>query len=141
MKARERRKEKELKVQNWHKGQKDQISAPLIIDPTAGEMTKEMKEVCKRFEAVTGMRVIVQKRAEDAIKHSAKAEPLRNQSCGRIECFPCSTGGGGKCEKNDSGYKIVCLSCQRAGKVTEYEGETARNAYTRGIEHMNSLRL
>ena len=71
---------------------------------------------------MTGMRVIVQETAGDAIKHTAKAEPLRNKSCGRIECFPCSRGGGGKCEKNGSGYRIVCLSNQRAGKVTEYDG-------------------
>ena len=137
----EGRGEKEIKVQNWHKGQKDQISAPLIIDPTAGNMTREMKEVCTKFETVTGMRVVVQERAGDSIKHTARAEPLRNQYCGRMDCFTCSTGGGGKCEKNGSGYRIVCLTCQMASKVTEYEGETARNAYTRGIEHMNSLRL
>ena len=140
-KADARRKEKERKVQNWHKGQKDQISAPLIIDPTSGTMTRDMKEVCKRFESVTGMRVVVQERAGDSVKNTAKAEPLRNQSCGRTDCFPCTTGGGGKCEKNGSGYRIVCLSCQMDGKSTEYEGETARNAYTRGVEHMNSLRL
>ena len=46
-----------------------------------------------------------------------------------------------KCEKNGAGYRIVCITCQVAGKVTEYEGETGRNGYTRGIEHLAAMRL
>ena len=61
---RERRKEKELKAVNWHKNQKNQVSAPLILDPTATSMTKEMKMVCNNFEKVTGMRIVVQERAD-----------------------------------------------------------------------------
>ena len=133
-------KEKEIKITNWHKSQKNQVSAPLIIDPTAGDTTKELREVCRKFESVTGMRVAVQERAGDSIKHVAKAEPLRSQLCGRDDCFPC-TSGGGKCEKNGAGYRIVCITCQVAGKVTEYEGETGRNGYTRGIEHLAAMRL
>ena len=37
----ERRVEKEEKGKNWHKGEKNQVSAPLIIDPVAGTMTKK----------------------------------------------------------------------------------------------------
>ena len=139
-KAKERMKEKERKMTSWHKSQKNQISAPLIIDPTAGTMTKELKEVCRKFESVTGMRVAVQERAGDSVKHMAKPEPLREKGCGREKCFPCTTGGG-KCEKNGAGYRIVCLTCQEAGKCTEYEGETGRNGFTRGIEHLDALRM
>ena len=140
-KTKERQREKERKVTNWHKTQRDQVSAPLIIDPTSGSMTSEIKEVCRRFEAVTGMRVAVQERAGDSIKHIAKAEPLRERGCEREDCFPCTTGGEGKCEKNGVGYRIECLSCQRVGLTTLYEGETARNAYTRGLEHEDALRM
>ena len=109
-KAKERAREKEMKITNWHKSQANQVSAPLIVDPTAGNTTSEMREVCRKFEAVTGMRVAVLERAGDSVKHIAKAEPLRIQSCGRNECFPCQSGGG-KCEKNGTGYRIVCLTC------------------------------
>ena len=104
---------------NWHKSQRNQISAPLIIDPTAENMTQGVKEVCRKFEAVTGMRVAVQERAGDSVKHVAKPEHLRRKSCGRAECFPCTTGGG-ECEKNGAGYKIVGFTCLRVGKCTEY---------------------
>ena len=46
----ERRIEKEVQKENWHKSEKGQVSAPLIIDPVAGNMSSEMKVVCKQFE-------------------------------------------------------------------------------------------
>ena len=75
------------------------------------------------------MRVAVQEKAGNSIKHIAKAEPLRSVGCDREDCFVCTTGEGGKCQKNGSGYRIQCLTCQRDGVSTLYEGETARNAY------------
>ena len=67
----ERRKEQEKKRQNWHRGQEGLVSAPLIVDPTAGTLSKEMKAVCRSFEGVTGMRVPMQERAGNALKHLA----------------------------------------------------------------------
>ena len=46
-KERERRLEKEAKVTNWHKSRPDQVSAPLILDPTAGSLSKDIKGSCK----------------------------------------------------------------------------------------------
>ena len=63
-KEKERRREKEMKSQTWHRKERGQVSAPLIIDPTAGGLTADFKEVCTKFEKVTGMRVAVQERAE-----------------------------------------------------------------------------
>ena len=139
-KEKERRLEKEAKVTNWHKSKPDQVSAPLILDPTGGSLSKDAKEVCRKFEQVTGMRVVVQERAGNANKALAKSEPLKDEKCGRDDCFPCETGGG-KCEKNGAGYEIVCVTCQRAGRKTCYYGETGKNAYTRGGEHRAACRL
>ena len=138
--ARERRMEKERKTSCWHQSQDNQISAPLILDPTAGSLTKEAKDVCAKFEAVTGMRVVVQERAGSSVKHLAKAEPLKHKGCGRDECFSCSTGGG-KCEKNGVGYRITCDTCQLAGRSAQYDGETGSNGFSRGKEHDDALRL
>ena len=102
-KAKERKREKEMKLTNWHKSQREQISAPLILDPTAGSMTNEMKDVCRKFENITGMKVVVQERAGASVKHTAKAEPLRSKGCLREDCFPCKSGGNGRCEKNGAG--------------------------------------
>ena len=69
-----------LEGQGENQGDGDQVSAPLIVDLTAGSTTCEMKDVCRKFEAVTGMTVVIQERAGDAVKYVAKAEPLRIKS-------------------------------------------------------------
>ena len=92
------------------------------------------------LENVTGFRVAVQTRAEKANKNLAKSEPLRRKKCDRKECFPCSTRGG-KCQKNGSGYEIRCETCLKDGKLSSYAGETGRNGYSRGKEHLDALRL
>ena len=139
--VRERKKEKERKSSSWHQGKENQVSAPLILDPTAGVLTKEAKDVCAKFELVTGMRVVVQERAGSSNKHLAKAAPLKRKGCGREECFTCKSGGGGKCEQNGVGYWIRCESCLLAGKLAQYDGETGANGFTRGGEHQDALRL
>ena len=66
---------KELKRTNWHKATDNQVSAPLILDPTSGDMSKEMREVARKFEVVTGWRVPVVERAGLRVGSIAKAEP------------------------------------------------------------------
>ena len=139
-KRKERMLEKERKIFNWHQMKKDQVLAPLILDPTSGDKAKEIKYVCSKFEAVTGMHVAVKERAGQKNKSISKVEPLKSKTCGRENCFPCTTGGG-NCEKNSSGYRVTCISCQGAGISSTYEGETGRNGYTRGLEHLAALRL
>ena len=87
------------------------------------------------------MRVVVQERAGNALKHLAKAEPLKTPGCGRDDCFPCRSSKPGKCEKNGVGYKIQRETCKRDGKLSLYDGETGCNCYTRGKQHQNALRL
>ena len=52
-KEKERRLDKERKKEKWHQAHQGQVSAPLIIDPTAGNLAGEFKDVCKSFEEVT----------------------------------------------------------------------------------------
>ena len=82
-------------------------------------------------------------RAGKSVKQDAKAEPLRKVGCRRQECFPCQTDGEsgrqGDCERNSVGYRITCETCQEAGKLTTYEGESGRNGYARGLEHLQGL--
>ena len=138
---RDRRLEKESKRQSWHKS-KDQVSAPLILDPVSGSMVEEMKAECEKFERMHGVRVRVCQRAGNSVRTDAKAEPLRKTGCEREQCLPCKTSGErkGDCEKNSVTYQIICETCLLAGKSTIYEGETGRNAFARGLEHQQGLR-
>ena len=55
----------ELKRIHWHKIKPGQVSAPLILDPTVEEMSKEMKTF-EDLEKLTGQRVPVVERAGKA---------------------------------------------------------------------------
>ena len=53
------------------------------------------------------------------------------------ECFPCRTDEGGDCRREGVTYSLICEEC--GDNVCEYFGETGRNAYTRGLEHLANI--
>ena len=70
------------------KSNADRVSAPLIIDPSAGELTEKMKAACKQFGISMAMDVKVIERAGNSVRRDAKSEPLRNKNFvgGAIAC-------------------------------------------------------
>ena len=56
-----RRLEKELKSSNWHKSDQAVISAPLIINQSAGILAQELKESCCKFLKSSGISVTVRR--------------------------------------------------------------------------------
>ena len=59
--------------------------------------------------------------------------------CDRDDCFPCTSGGGGDYSKSCSVYRIECEECKKSELSAVYEGETDRNGYSRGHEHLEGL--
>ena len=47
----------------------------------------------------------------------------------------CQNGGKGNCNAIGVTYELICRSCEH-----KYIGETSRSAYTRGKEHLRSLK-
>ena len=134
---------KGVQKQTWHKSKDHvQVSAPLILDPIPGPMIEQMKAECSKFEMLHGIRVQVCQKAGQSVRTDAKPEPLRKTGCDREDCLPCQSPSNrkGDCEKNSVTYQITCETCLKDGKSTTYEGETGRNAFTRGIEHQQGLR-
>ena len=142
-KAEERRLDKLKKQSLWHKGGCEEgllAGAPLIVCPTAGEaISKKMKQVCKTFKAEHNIDVRVFERGGVKIGSIAKSDPLSQKGCQREDCFPCSSGGGGDCSKSCSAYRIECEECIKSDLRAVYEGETGRNCYSRGLEHVEGL--
>ena len=130
-----RRQEKEQKMKNWQKMGKDQVLAPLILDPTDGDITVKMKQECVKFQEATGFHVTVRTRAGWSVKRDGKPEPFREKGCWRDNCLCCSTGNAGNCERNSVGYTISCQACHLISKYVVNEGEYGCNAYSRGLEH------
>ena len=135
-----RRLDKETKTANWHKQNPNKISASLILDPTSGNLTKQLKEACSKFQKTSGIFVTVRERAGVSVRSDSKSEPLREKGCHRVDCLCCSRGKPGMCEKNSVGYRISCESCQGRGKWAHYEGQTSRNVYSRELKHQENLK-
>ena len=65
-----------------------------------------------------------------------KSNPTASDTCGKPKCDPCRQPGGNGgvklCHKNNVVYQYECLE---DGCDAQYRGETARNLYSRNIEH------
>ena len=70
-----------------------------------------------------------------------KSNPWSGEPCERTDCFPCTSGEkGGDCARSSVTYRIVCLKCADGAEAANYIGETGRNAYTRGQQHLQLLK-
>ena len=68
-----------------------------------------------------------------------RSDPWAGQNCNRSDCFPCKMEKGGNCSRSGITYQIVCLTCGTNGVVVHYKGESGRNMFTRGKEHLSLL--
>jgi hypothetical protein len=122
----ERKKEKRV---NWYR--KGIYSSVMFIPATPnsalkGLMEKDIKE--------SGLKIKVVEKVDQNVKGVIqRSNPFKKKRCEREDCLVCATGGSGSCETLNITYEIVCKSC---GK--KYIGETARNAYSRGREHLRN---
>ena len=137
----DRKRKKMAKKENWHRG--GGFHVPLFVPCTPnGELAKRIKAVeesnclgnrCVRFKIVeTG---------GDSVKSLLqRSDQWSGGRCGRPKCFPCKGEKGGDCKRSCVTYKITCLECKLQGVVAEYCGETYRNMYSRGKEHLDDYR-
>ena len=75
----------------------------------------------------------------------ARNYPWDSTACEDPQCFPCTSYSltGNKfvsCRRPGVGYSITCVLCKEEGIVATYHGESGRNMYTRGKEHLDELR-
>ena len=70
-----------------------------------------------------------------------KSNPTATVGCEEGDCLPCrpGRGEGGDCRRCGVNYSIECQLCPD-GHKSLYHGETARNLYTRGIDHEQNYR-
>ena len=66
-----------------------------------------------------------------------RSNPWAGGKCGPDNCIPCRGEGGGDCWRESVCYDLWCEEC--GIKVCSYKGETGRNCYTRGCEHLENL--
>ena len=132
----ERRKEKLQKKRNWNKRSKAGACGPPIIIPSTpnSELAKMLKEIADQEPNIKQRFRIIEKGGPTIERSLMKPNPIGKDGCDKVDCMVCKSDGGGKlCHKGNVCYT---MDCKYDGCDAGYDGETHRNAYTRGVEHM-----
>ena len=79
---------------------------------------------------------VVERRGVTLEEKLRRSNPWAGERCGRPNCFPCQTDEGGDCWREGITYSIICEECGE--EVAAYFGESGRNGYTRGGEHLTN---
>ena len=132
-----RRKKKELQGKVWFRRGGHDVHVFVPHTPH-GELARRIKE--KEAQNNQGRKIrfkIVEKSGITLEQKLRRSNPWSGERCGRQECFPCRTDEGGDCRREGVTYSLICEEC--GDNVCEYFGETGRNAYTRGLEHLANI--
>ena len=132
-----RQKNKYFQKKHWFS--KGGFDVPLFVPHTPrGELARRMKE--KEAQNNQGRKIrfkVVEKGGVTLEQKFRRSNPWAGGKCGRPQCFPCRGEKGGNCWREGVTYTLGCEECGE--KVASYKGETGRNAFTRGQEHLKSL--
>ena len=130
----ERQKKKELQDKNWFRA--GGFDVPLFVPHTPrGELARRMKEKEAHNNQGRNIRFkIIEKSGVTLENKLRKSNPWSGERCGRPSCFQCKTDDGGDCWRESVTYSLVCEECGEA--VCQYFGESGRNGYSRGEEHL-----
>ena len=135
-KKEERKKRKRESRHEW--STKGGYIAPIFVPASPkGELAKRMRKVVEDEKKGNIKFKIVEMGGKTLKRELQKSNPTATPGCSKQDCVGCrlEKGGGGQCHKNNVNYEIECKLCQDSNP-TVYIGETARNLYTRGGEHL-----
>ena len=140
-----RRRRKEEKRGRWYRREPRGTSireGALIIPPTPdGELAKALKKACEEELKGSKITLSVQERGGRQLGQvlgTSVPGASKRKHCQRPRCFPCNTGQEGVCRRTGVGYEISCNICEQ-NICSKYAGETGRNLYKRGDEHLTDL--
>ena len=115
---------------------------PLFLPCTPdSKLVRQLREVEERSSVGRPVRFRFVETAGTSFKSLLqKSDPWASKKCGEGDCFPCMGEKGGNCRRSNVSYQIVCQECGEDQVIAHYKGETSRNMYTRGLEHLGQLK-
>lgn len=131
----ERKEAKAKKKKEWYT--KGGFESVIFVPATPNSTIKKSYEAV--MKETTFKMKIVEKSGTQLKRILQVSNPFRKEQCNDVEkCFICKSGDKKNCRKNEIKYHINCEDdiC----KEDIYHGETSRNGYTRGEEHLNAYR-
>ena len=126
----ERDQEKSNKRKTWYS--KGGYESVIFVPATPlSQLQKSFQNEIDRSD----IRIRVVEKAGNSIKSMfQRSDPFKRIICGRQDCLVCENGGRGSCGQMGINYELQCKVCGN-----KYIGETSKNAYTRGKEHISDL--
>ena len=124
----EREIEKRNKRNNWFKKKGD--DTVIFLPATPGSiLKKQYDQVIKNSDFKIK---VVEKAGKNLKSRLQKSHPFQKKPCSKVDqCVMCTRDKGSNCRTNNVTYEFKCTICDDV-----YIGETARNLFTRGREHM-----
>ena len=105
-----------------------------------GELLKLMRDTDSNFRRGTTIKPIkfIERAGVSLTDTLVDSNPWGDRKCGRTDCFICrgEKGGIGQCMKESVLHSIKCEECTTKGSKSIYWGETGRDGYVRGGEHL-----
>ena len=128
----ERAKERRTKKGEWFRGADGKNETVVFVPATPrGELRRRFLQTIKRAKVKVAVAEVPGRSVKRRLQRS---DPFRSEKCedpGR--CMVCE-GKKGRCRSTGVTYEVRCKRCD-----DKYIGETARNAYTRGMEHRDGI--
>ena len=128
----EREKKERENTTKWHKKGKNKYKYIIFIPATPkSKLQKEYRKVINKHK----LNIKIVEKAGTQLKNILqKSDPFKSNKCTDTNCFPCRGDNNNKptnCRKEGVVYNIKCNKCPAINV-----GETSRNAYSRGKEHI-----
>ena len=153
----ERTQEKAIKKRAWYKPSDAVLFCPSTPE---GELARRMRRITQDVGERTGLRVRVVERGGISIQSQLVRRENQNMCRSTNECVIHKSGDRGNCSTENIVYRGTCLTCKEKGisskpdsmgnivKVENsprginsvYIGETSRTCFSRGKEHLESMR-
>ena len=130
----ERAEARRMKKSEWFRGKGGKNESVIFVPATPGsELKKRYLDTIQKAEVEIAVAEVPGSTAKSRVQRS---DPFRDRKCEDPDgCMVCGNGGkGGRCRDTGVTYEVRCKRCDE-----RYIGETSRNAYTRGREHMNGI--
>ena len=131
---------------NWYRTGNTEVEykSILFIPVTKGaKLVKEIREREEELNRNCNERIKIIEGGRVKLKNLLiNKDPFPTIDCDMKKRILCSDGKQVKypCNSNNVGYKLLCETCYERGLLKVYEGETARSARVRGLEHMSSYK-
>ena len=127
----ERAKGRRTKRTDWFRGKKGNESVIFIPATPHGGLRRRFVKAIEEAKVRIGVAEVPGTSPKRRLQRS---DPFKEKKCKDENCLVCVEGDGGRCRVDGITYKVTCKRCDEV-----YVGETSKNAYTRGLEHLYSV--